>query len=269
MAPVGLGRSRNWGACRGACPRGLRAGVTLLGFSALLLLSLAGRPASSQLQLRRPPDFNRDGIADLAVGEDLAIGASGELPQPGLIGAGAVILIPGGPGNLQIALSEARYQISDREIQDRFGSSWQPATSMGYWGDDLAVGVPSEGVLRLDGTETESAGVVNVFYSSAGGGPTGLSISYRHFDQNTVGFADQPEENDFFGSALAAGDFNGDAQTDLAIGVPNEGLPFAYTGAAQVVFFIHDGTYFSQFWSQSSLGIYGVGEPNDRFGAAL
>jgi hypothetical protein len=33
-----------------------------------------------------------------------------------------------------------------------------------------------------------------------------------------------PEANDFFGQAVATGDFNGDGNTDLAIGVPGESI---------------------------------------------
>ena len=75
---------------------------------------------------------------------------------------------------------------------------------------DLAIGVPYE---DLDGIN--AAGIVQVFYGSASGlTATGDQL----FDIRTFGFA--LGSDDHFGWALAAGDFNGDGNSDLAIGVP-------------------------------------------------
>ena len=65
----------------------------------------------------------------------------------------------------------------------------------------------------LDGIN--AAGIVQVFYGSASGlTATGDQL----FDIRTFGFA--LGSDDHFGWALAAGDFNGDGNSDLAIGVP-------------------------------------------------
>ena len=78
---------------------------------------------------------------------------------------------------------------------------------------DLAIGVPDEAVGDLT-----SAGAVYILYGSA----TGLSTANTQFsNQDSAGLPDQPEDLDFFGASLAAGDFNNDGFADLAIGVPD------------------------------------------------
>jgi hypothetical protein len=87
---------------------------------------------------------------------------------------------------------------------------------------DLAVGVPNE--------ETPSgrpgAGAVIVIYGSTNGlTATNPSLPPSQFwSQNAEGVPGDSETGDHFGSALAAGDFNGDNFSDLAIGVEGEGV---------------------------------------------
>jgi hypothetical protein len=53
---------------------------------------------------------------------------------------------------------------------------------------------------------------------------------------------DEAENNDYFGSALASGDFNGDGHPDLAIGVPKEGAGlYSDEGAVNVLYGTADG----------------------------
>jgi hypothetical protein len=105
---------------------------------------------------------------------------------------------------------------------------------------DLAIGVLYEDVGAV-----ENAGGVNVIY----GAPHGLGASARNqfFTQSNSGGGETAEANDQFGFSLAAGDFNGDGFSDLAIGVPNEDfttnppppiLPTTYTdlGVAHVIY---------------------------------
>lgn len=91
---------------------------------------------------------------------------------------------------------------------------------------------------------------------------------------------------DEFGAALAAGDFDCDGYTDLAIGVPNSSLGGrGNAGAVQVIYGSSVGLAAArnQHWSQlggwvdkegddtglHSGDIYGGPEDNDRFGGAL
>jgi len=106
------------------------------------------------------------------------------------------------------------------EPGDRFGSVLAAGNFNGDLAgmvdvDDLAIGVPLEDIGSI-----ENAGVVQVLYGQYPSGLTDADTSVWH--QNTEGVEDHAEANDFFGSALAAGNFTAGTAKDLAIGVPGE-----------------------------------------------
>jgi hypothetical protein len=75
---------------------------------------------------------------------------------------------------------------------------------------DLAIGAPYE-----DQNGIRAVGGVHILYGTA----TGLSSTGDQFlDETDFGFSYATD--DFFGWALASGDFNGDTYSDLAIGMP-------------------------------------------------
>jgi FG-GAP repeat len=94
---------------------------------------------------------------------------------------------------------------------------------------DLAVGVPGEDVGAI-----ENAGSVNVIY----GGPAGLSATGNQlWHQDVAGIEGEAESGDWFGSALVAGDFDGDGFEDLAVGVIGEPVGgVSEAGAVQVLY---------------------------------
>src|SRR5205807_486313 len=67
-----------------------------------------------------------------------------------------------------------------------------------------------------------AAGAVRIFFGST----SGLSTTPQTIDQSLLpaSGAGGPEAGDRFGAALAAGTLNGDAFSDLIIGVPGEDI---------------------------------------------
>ena len=96
---------------------------------------------------------------------------------------------------------------------------------------DLAVGVPQK---NTPASVTDSGAVIVIYGSSTGLLPAGGSgVPASQFWSQNTGGADVPdvsEAGDNFGAALAAGDFNGDTFSDLAIGVPGDKVVRAGVG---------------------------------------
>ena len=116
--------------------------------------------------------------------------------------------------------------------------------------DDLAIGVPGEGV----GGAT-LAGAVNILY----GGTGGLAGTNQLLTQGN------PEPIDLFGFAVAKGDFNADGFTDLAVGAPSEDVGAAGLAGAVNVFY---GSA-AGLPATSQVRLQGNPENSDRFGSAL
>lgn len=205
-------------------------------------------------------DFNASGTADLAVG------APGE--DVGTINrAGAINILFGTPAGLdgsgQLFHQDVDGVVSDAEAGDTFGEALG-AGNFGRTGHvDLAVGVPYESVGTIP-----AAGAVNVLF----GTPAGLDGAGRLFHQGVEGVGSDPEAQDLFGRALAAGDFDGDRTADLSIGVPGESAGTVVSaGAINVLFGGTDGPAGpgSQLFHQGSDGVVSDPEEGDQFGRAL
>ena len=211
-------------------------------------------------------DFNGDGADDLVTGIPFDDGITGaELPDCG----GAVVRygIPGS-GLDPTTANQFLRQTPDRDAAeegDRFGSALAACDFDGDGFDDLAVGVPEE----THGGET-AAGAVNVFRGTANGLH---NLADAFFTQSTAGIPGDVEESDFFGAALACGDFDGDGFDDLAIGVPQEDLGGLGSGHGMVdivpgsVAGLDPGSAYS--FDQDSAGIPGDPEELDFFGSTL
>nr|MBA3754292.1 FG-GAP repeat protein [Nitrospira sp.] len=231
-------------------------------------------------------DFNGDTRSDLAIGvpnEDVG----------SIDSAGAVQVLY---GVAQIGLSSTGDQFwtqnsfegfieiaEEAEDGDRFGASLAAGNFNNDSGgsDDLAIGVPSEDVQLTTVVEITDAGAVNVIYGSQSQG--GLSvIDNQLWTQESPGIQDSAEEGDKFGSALAAGNFNGQAGSDLAIGVPREDVGnIVDAGAVNIIYGftgvgLHNGnssprivSQEDKFITQGTHNISEVPEEGDQFGSSL
>lgn len=241
--------------------------IRTAGIAVILGLALAAVPPA----LAAPGGFDGDGRGDLAIGvaaEDLIEGADDD--------DGAVNVLYGYDSGLATLGDQFWTQASPgiegdgAEADDAFGTALAAGDFDGDGIGDLAVGVPSEDVAT---GANDGDGAVHVIY----GAPTGLQPDNDAlFTQASFGIAgDGPEAGDGFGTALAAGDFDGDGFADLAVGVPAEDVlagANADDGAIAVLFGSVVGlvTAGSLELAQSTPGIAGDGaEAGDRFGSVL
>ncbi len=105
-----------------------------------------------------------------------------------------------------------------------------------------------------------------------------LYLDYEEGSLSTARFGDtlsEVESNDFFGRALAVGNFNGDLYQDLAVGVPFENAafgPLSVPDAGQVVIFHGSSTGLAlaptSHYSRNATGLGGL-QSSENFGAAL
>lgn len=119
-------------------------------------------------------------------------------------------------------------------------------------------GTSQEDITRLPGT-------VEIRFGS----PAGLSTRKTTITQDTPGVPGVNETGDEFGLALAAGDVTGDGYPDLAVGVPGEAI--GTTKAAGSVVLLKGGPKGptgsgALAFSQSTSGVPGASEKDDRFG---
>ena len=206
-------------------------------------------------------DFNGDGFDDLAIGvphEDIGT----------VFDAGSVNIIYGSGNGLTNSGDQGFSQngaiAGAPQAGDRFGSAIAAGDFNGDGFDDLAIGVPGEDIGSIT-----NAGAVNVLYGS-NAGLTGVGNQIWH--QNSAGIAGASQANDRFGSALAAGDFDNNGYTDLAIGVPGEDIgSITDAGAVNVIYGSFTGLTNAndEMWHQNTPNINGASEIGDNFGSAL
>jgi hypothetical protein len=219
-------------------------------------------------------DFNGDDFDDLAIAMRLDGGISG-----------SVSVIYGSPSGLSATfVPDQLWNQNSAGIEgsvdegDGFGESMASGDFNDDSYDDLAIGVPAETV----GSQG-AAGAVNLIYGSSEGlratsAGDGTGRSDQLWTQNTADVQDGAEVADFFGSTLAAGDFNNDGRDDLAIGVA--GLfggedvgSIVDAGAVNVIYGSSSGLSATsvpdQLWHQASTNIENSPQDSDLFGIAL
>ena len=139
---------------------------------------------------------------------------------------------------------------------DRFGDALAMGDFDGDGYTDAAVGAPQKIV-----SGSAHSGAVYLFKGTRHG-----LRRWRRLTQNMMGGAN--EAGDEFGAALAAGDFNGDGISDLAIGTPNE-KPGSSPRSGHV--YVLEGSFVGPIsWAGFNPGRLGAQMVDgDRFGEAL
>ncbi|MDA2980060.1 MAG: FG-GAP-like repeat-containing protein [Actinomycetota bacterium] len=208
------------------------------------------------------PDSGGDGYTELVIGvpfED--IGSRRD--------AGTITVFSGGFDGPDLAssvvVSQNTYGVSGvAEPGDEFGY----AVQYGDFNDDgyidVAVGAPGEGL-----NSRQNAGSVGLFLGQSGGFNWSADSAWN---QGTSGISGAVEAGDRFGASLAAGDFDGDGHTDLAIGAPEEAIGSKLrSGMVHVLWGRGGGLTASNDWivHQGYSVVPGTPETDDRFGEAL
>ena len=224
-------------------------------------------------------DFNHDGYSDLAVGEPDALNHIG-------FRTGIVDILYGGPDGIVVNSDQIIENPFNNGTGDRFGASLAWGFFNGDSFGDLAIGIPNRDVpttIALPGspaTVAVDAGAVAVYFgSNAGINANPAAVQFVH--QNTQipfdasdNFGDTAKTGNHFGATLAAGNFNGDSYSDLAVGVPDEELPptaAVDSGAVHIIYGSATGLSHSGTMSIGEIthGILGGSGAKDHFGAAL
>jgi hypothetical protein len=150
------------------------------------------------------------------------------------------------------------------QARDRFGAALAAGDFDNDGFIDLAIGVPVDNLEAVN-----RAGTVHILFGSAAGL---TAANNQRFSQDTPDIKDVAEIGDLFGVALAAGDFDNDGFTDLAIGAKNEDLVGgSRAGVVHILYGSAAGLTVTdnQRFSQDAPDIKGVSRFRDSFGRAL
>ncbi|MGV9327537.1 FG-GAP repeat protein [Streptosporangium sandarakinum] len=154
-------------------------------------------------------DFDGDGR------DEIAAGAPGDSVRAR--GQGSVTVLDVRRRTARLLTQDSPRIAGRAEDWDSFGTALATGDFDADGRDDLAVGVPGEGLSRDQRAMDYGDGTVDVLYGSPGGPGSGRTEAWS---QRSL--RGEPRYSDRFGAALAAGDLDGDGDDELAVGVPGE-----------------------------------------------
>ncbi|WP_248959063.1 FG-GAP repeat protein [Sphaerisporangium perillae] len=156
-------------------------------------------------------DFDGDGKAELAVGAPShTIGATTS-------GGGLVVIADLRARQAGVYNQNSPGVPGEAEKWDSFGAALAAGDFDHDGRDDLAIGVPGEGLDAFQDGPMYGNGGVHVLYGTSRGL---TAIGGEFWSRKTKGIRGKSLNTDRLGSALAAGDLNGDGDAELAIGLP-------------------------------------------------
>jgi hypothetical protein len=198
-------------------------------------------------------DFNGDGDADLAIGVPYHNGGRGE-----------VVVLYGGWQGLH-ARGAQYWTLNSTNVRGA-------PTSYSYFGSQLATGDfngDGKSDLAISSNGTNGRGAVNVMYGSSHGL---AATGNRRFTRGSGGILGQPLDDSQFGYSLATGDFDGNGDDDLAIGVPYDTVNGTFeAGSINVIYGFSNGlqAFGNERWTQDSSQVAGSVTTDAHFGLAI
>jgi FG-GAP repeat len=292
----GFGRKLAAGRFNGDGYHDLAIGVPTANLGAITntgsVYVLYGGPGgldASTAEVLSQSDSTIEGFADETeyFGIALAAGNLGNGPQDDLVvgvlegstlnGGGAINVIYGSEDGLT-SVGDQLWDQNSEDIQGvvEKGDSFGTALAVGNFGGsnhgDVAIGIPGQDVITVEGDHKKNPGAVAVIYGST----TGLTAQgNKVFQQDTPGVPDKSQFEDRFGYALAAGNFGRGTTDDLAVGANGEdndtGSEMYKSGAVTVLYGKSNGlsSDHSQFWWIGKEGMPALDQSSWSYGNVL